>query len=86
MVSFFGSTSFQIRENLQKLSSDKLMSCNLNIVFTSPVTVKSFLAFIWFKMLISGLACKYKCGGCDATYYGKTKRHFKIWICEHLGI
>ena len=25
-------------------------------------------------------------GGCNATYYGKTKRHFKVNICEHLGI
>ena len=33
-----------------------------------------------------GLVYKYKCGGCDATCYGKTKRHFKIRICEHLGI
>ena len=26
------------------------------------------------------------CGGCNATYYGKTQRHFKARICEHLGI
>ena len=39
---FLGSTSFQIRKNLQKLLNDKLTSCNLKIVFTSPVRVKSF--------------------------------------------
>ena len=38
------------------------------------------------KMLLSGLLYKYKCGGCNASYYGKTKRHFKVQICEHLGI
>ena len=37
-------------------------------------------------MLLSGLVYKYKCGGCNATYYGKTKRHFKVRICEHFGI
>ena len=37
-------------------------------------------------MLLSGLVYKYKCGGCNATCYGKTKRHFKVRICEHLGI
>ena len=26
------------------------------------------------------------CDACDATYYGKTKHHFKFPICEHLGI
>ena len=37
-------------------------------------------------MLLSGLVHKYKCGGCNATYYGKTKRHFKVRIYGHLGI
>ena len=85
---FLGSTSFQIRKKLQKLFSDKLTSCNLKIVFTSPVRVKSFFTFKDKspKMLLSGLVYKYKCGGCNATYYGKTKSHSKAQICEHLGI
>ena len=29
---------------------------------------------------------KFPCGGSNATYYGKTKRHFKVRMCEHLGI
>ena len=31
----------------------------------------------------SGIAHKIKCGGCNAAYYGKTKRHFKVRMCEH---
>ena len=42
---FLGSTSFQIPKKLQKLFSDKLTPCNLKIVFTSPVRVKSFFTF-----------------------------------------
>ena len=85
---FLGSTSFQIRKKLQKLFSDKLTSCNLKIVFTSPVRVKNFFTFKdkLSKMLLSGFVYQYKCGGCNATYYGKTKRHFKVRVCEHLGI
>ena len=37
-------------------------------------------------MLLSGLVYNYKCGSCNATYYGKTKRHFKVRIFEHLCI
>ena len=50
----------------------------------SPVRVKSFFTFknMLPKMLLSGLIYKYKCGGCNATYYGKIKRQ----NCEHLGI
>ena len=85
---FLGSTLFQIRKKLQKLFIDKLTSCNLKIVFTSPVRVKSFFTFKdkLPKMLLSGLVYQYKCGGSNATYYGKTKRHFKVRICKHLGI
>ena len=85
---FLGSTSFEIRKKLQKLFRGELTSCNLKIVFTSPVTVKRFFTLKdkLPKILLSGLAYKYKCGGYNATYYGKTKRHFKVRICEHLGI
>ena len=83
---FLGNTSFQIRKKLQQLFSDKLTSCNLKIVFTSPVRVKSFFIFKYKlpQMLLSGLV--YQCKCCNATYYGKTKRHFNVQICEHLGI
>ena len=85
---FLGSTLFQIRKKLQKLFSDKLTSCNLKIVFTSPVRVKSFFTFKdkLPKILHSGLAYNWKCGGCNGTYYGKTKRHVKVRICEYLRI
>ena len=36
--------------------------------------------------LRSGIVYKFKCGGCNATYYSKTKRHFKVRMCEHLGV
>ena len=36
--------------------------------------------------LRSGIVYKFKCGSCNATYYGKTKRHFKVGMCEHLGV
>ena len=64
------------------------MSFDLKIVFTSPVRLKSIFTLKnkLPKMLLSGLFYKYKHGGYNATYYGKTKRHFKVRICEHLGI
>ena len=71
---FLGSTSFQIQKKLQKLFSDKLTSCNLKIVFTSPVRVKSFFTFKdkLPKMLLSGLVYQYTCGGCNATWKDQT--------------
>ena len=55
------------------------MSCNLKIVFAHPVRVKSSFTFNdkLAKMLLSGIIYQYKCGDCNATYYGKIKRQFK---------
>ena len=81
---FLGSTS-KIRKNLQTLFSDKLTSCNLKIVFTSPVRVQSFFIFKdkLAKMLLSGLVYKHKCGGCDAIYCGRPSVILKS---EHVNI
>ena len=37
-------------------------------------------------MLHSNLVHKFNCNICDDIYYGKTKLHFKVRTCEHLGI
>ena len=37
-------------------------------------------------MLHSNLVYKFKCNSCNDIYYGKTKRHFKVRACQHLGI
>ena len=37
-------------------------------------------------MLCSGIVYKYSCGGCDATYVGKSQRHLKTRISEHRGV
>ena len=64
------------------------MSCNLKIVFTSPVRVNSFFTYKdkLPKMLPLGLVYQFKCGGFNTTSHGKTNRHFKVRICERLGI
>ena len=36
--------------------------------------------------LRSGIVYKFKCGGCDATYYSESKRHFKLRMSEHLRV
>ena len=36
--------------------------------------------------IVASNVYKFQCCGCNATYYGKTKRHFKVRMCEHLGI
>ena len=52
--------------------------CKISNFFTFKDKIPSFLC--------SGIVYKFQCGSCNATYYGKTKRHFKVRMCKHLGI
>ena len=38
------------------------------------------------SFLHSGIVYKFQCGGCNATYYYKTTRHFNVGMCEQLRI
>ena len=38
------------------------------------------------SLLRSGIVYKVQYGGCNATYYDKTKGHLKLSMCKHLGI
>ena len=38
------------------------------------------------KDLLSNIVNNFTCGSCNATYYGKTFRHFKTRASEHAGI
>ena len=57
-----------------------MTSYKVKLVSTSHATFKSFFTFLdkLPKMLLSGLVYKYKCGGSNATYYGKTKHYLGI--------
>jgi len=85
---YLGKISFNIRKKLRSIFSEKLPHYNLKIIFTSSCRLQNLFHFKDRipKMLRSGIVYKFECGGCNATYYGKTKRHLKVRMSEHLGI
>ena len=55
----------------------------------STVPKKDLLIALPYKIpsfLRSDIVYKFKCGSCNANYYDKNKRHFKVGICKYLGI
>lgn len=77
-----------MRNKLLKSFTNKLTSFNLKVVLTSPTKVNGFFHIndILPKMLLLGLDHKYKYRSCNDTYYDKIEDHFKVRICEYLGI
>ena len=85
---YLGKFSLQICTKINRVMKNKLPHCNFRIVFQSKSKLINFFTFkdkipIFLRF---GIVYKFKCGGCNATYYGKTKRHFKVRMCEHLGV
>ena len=81
-----GKLLLQIRTRNNRVLKNKLPHCNFQIVLQS---IGKLTKLFTFKDKIPIFLCsvyKFKCGGCSATYYGKTKRHFKVRMCEHLEV
>ena len=80
--------SLPARSTLEKTIQDILPCVNLKVVFriknrlTSKFTFKDKIS----KEMCSLLCCKFHCSSCNATYYGKTKHHFKVHASENMGV
>ena len=85
---FLGHQSICIKSKLKQLFSSAFPACKLKIIFKSGRKICSFFNF---KDKISSnvhslLVYQYTCSSPNATYFGKTKRYFKVRTKEHLGI
>ena len=78
----------QICTRINRIMKNKLLYCSVPFVFQTTCKISNFFTFKDKipSFLSSGIVYKFQCGSCNATYYGKTKCHFKVRMCEHLGI
>ena len=85
---YLGKLSLQIRTRINHIMKNELPYCNIRFVFQTKCKISNSLTFKNKipSFLRSGIVYKFQCGSCNATYYGKTKRHFKVRMYEHLGI
>ena len=85
---YLGKLSLQIRTRINRIMKNKLPYCNIRFVFQTKCKISNFFTFKDKipSFLCSGIVYKFQCGSCRATYYDKTKHHFKVRKCKHLGI
>ena len=85
---FLGTESLKIKKHLLKFAKTYLPgSCKLKVIFNSgnhlgnsfrfkdkiPLNCRSFILY------------KFSCNKCNLVYLGKTFRHFKVRMYEHMG-
>ena len=85
---YLGKLSLQICTRINRIMKNNLPYCNLRFVFQTKCNLSNFFTFKDKipSFLCSGIVYKFHCGSCNATYNGKTKRHFKVRMSEHLEI
>jgi len=87
VIPYLGKQSILIKKRLTKLYSSTYKDAKLKIVYKSACKLRNIFSFkdntpVHMQSLV---LYKFLCGSCNATYIGKTKRHCKIRMCEHLG-
>ena len=87
-IPFYGPHSYSMKRKLVQLFRKYYPQINLRVIMTNNNTLGSLFRFKdrLPTMLCSGIIYKYSCGECDATYVGKSQRHFKSRISEHRGV
>ena len=85
---FIRKRSLQLRSKLLKSVQNNLNFCHLKVVFQSSYKLRTLFRFkdSLDKKTCSDLVYRYSCSSCNATYYGKTYRHFFTRAAEHMGI
>ena len=88
VLPFIGKTSLQIRSKLVKSVQNNLSFFQLNGVFQSPYKLRILFGFkdTLEKKIRSDLVYRYSCSSWNATYYGKTYRHFFTRAAELMYI
>ena len=88
LLPFLGNQSNIVKKKLSQLFSDFCPKSKLKIVFKSGIKIWDFFKFKDSipSHIRSLVVYKFSCSSCNATYIGKTERHHKVRMCEHLGI
>ena len=87
MSPYLAITSLYLRTHLQRSINSNISFCKIKIIFKSSTRLANFFRFKdkISLCLPSNIVYKFRCGRCNATYYGETCRHFKVTVGEHSG-
>ena len=76
------------RTKLQKVLKKTLSCSEIQIVFKNQINLSNVFHFkdrLPYHLMPCAVY-KFRCGRCNASYYGETDRHLKIRSGEHIGI
>ena len=83
-----GKLELQICTRINRVMKNKLPHYSFRIAFQSKCKLINFFTIKGESpiFLRSDTVYKFKCGCCNASYYGKTKSHFEVRVCENFRV
>ena len=81
---YFGNVSLEARPKHTKMVISLIPFCKLKVIFKSLLRLGTLFSFKYHiqKTFLPGVIYKFSRG----CYIGKTKRHFKQQVSEHMGV
>ena len=88
VLPFLGSTSWSVKNNLQKTFAKILPFCKLKVTFKTGNKLSSYFKFKdkLPESLRAGVIYQYNCANCNISYVGCTWRFWERRLQEHLHI
>ena len=88
ILPYLGTMTLDLKRKLHTFFAKSLPMCDLKVILKSTNRLSSCFRFkdVIPRELRSHLVYKFSCGGCNATYYGKTERHINVRAGEHIGL
>ncbi len=88
VLPYTGMSSVFVRNRIVNLCKRYFPQVSCKVIFRPSVRVANLFSFKdRIPMSLRSCVCyQFQCNGCNAVYYGKSKRHYQTRVCEHLGI
>ena len=87
VLPYLGKFSISLKKQLENLITQSTEGHKVNVVFSSARRLKDLFKFkdVIPVQLSSFVIYQFTCRSCQASYIGKTHRHYKQRVGEHIG-
>ena len=85
---YLGKTSSKIERKLKYIFKKALPKVKIQFIYRTSYKMANLFQFKDKipESLHNNLVYLFKCGTCNGSYVGFTRRHYKVRVCEHSGI
>ena len=88
VLPYLGKFSANVQKELKRMFKTSLPKFNIRLVSKSSYRIANLFRFkdTYPESITSNINYLYTCSSCKAAYVGKTYRHKRVRLCEHMGI